>query len=300
MADKEIGLELHPVIRSCAVTMADPAGRERKVLGERDAKEMAARFGLTVHDVHREALGLGICPLRYLRNGASISEAEQLTLCTSCVAVVGAGGLGGHVILLLARIGIGRLVVVDPDRFDETNLNRQALSGLEAIGRWKAEEAGRVVAGINPGVRLTLYRDRVTSANAQDILREAEVVVDALDNIPDRFTVAEAAKSLGIPLVHGAVAGFEGQVMTIFPEDPGLKLLYGTRPPHGKARETGPSRGPEVFLGVPTLTPAVVAGLQAAEVLKIILKRGSIFRNRMLHVDLETGEIRPFTFEERG
>lgn len=292
-------MEIHDVIRSRSRVLRDPAGRETPVLAERDAQETASLLGLTVHDVHREALQVGICPLRYLRNRASISAEEQLALCVSCVTVVGAGGLGGHVILLLARLGIGRLVVVDPDRFDDTNLNRQALSSTEALGRWKVEEAERVVAAINPGVRMTVHRTRIDPGNARDLLKGSDVIVDALDNIPDRFTVEAAAKSLWIPLVHGALAGFEGQVMTIFPEDPGLTRLYGPPGAPGEGPESDPSRGPELFLGVPALTPAIVAGLQAAEVVKIILKRGNPLRNRMLHVDLETGEMQSFVFGER-
>lgn len=293
-------MDIQALIMSRSRKIHDPAGRETPILEERDALDVASRSGLTVHDVHREALQLDICPYRYLRNRASISGEEQLALCRSCVAVVGAGGLGGHVMLLLARTGIGHIVAVDDDRFDETNLNRQALSSLEALGRCKVEEAVRAVGAINPGVRVTAHEALITTANAKDLLKGSDVIVDALDNIPDRFTVEAASKSLGIPLVHGALAGFEGQVMTIFPEDPGLTRLYGRRGSGEQGAEMGPSHGPEVVLGVPTLTPAVVAALQAAEVVKIILNRGKLFRNRMLHVDLETGEMCPFVFEETG
>jgi len=290
-------MDIQELIESRGRKISDPAGRETRVMTEDDALDIASRTGCAVREVYREALRLGICPYRYLRNRASISGEEQLTLCGSCVAVVGAGGLGGHVILLLARMGIGHIVVVDPDRFDETNLNRQALSSPEALGKWKAEEAVKEVGRVNPGVRVTAHRLRIDSTNAEEMLRGSDVIVDALDNIPDRFVIETVSKSLGIPLVHGALAGFEGQVMTVFPEDSGIRCLYGPRDQVGEGgskRER--SRGPEVVLGVPAVTPAIVAGLQAAEVVKILLRRGKLFRNCMLHVDLETGEMCPLVF----
>jgi len=112
-----------------------------------------------------------------------------------------------------------------------------------------------------------------------------------LDNIPDRFILEEACNKLGIPLVHGALAGFEGQIMTIFPDDSGFNSLYKDRgADHDKAKS------PESVLGVPALMPALIATFQAMEVLKIILKRGRLFRNSMLHVDIESGQINEFTF----
>jgi len=276
----------------------DPAGREIPFLKDADAQEIASGLGITVHEVYQQALRCGICPRRYLRNGAAISLEEQWILSTSCVAVVGAGGLGGHVILLLARMGIGHLIVIDHDRFDETNLNRQALSSPGALGRLKSEEAAAVVAAVNPGVRMTSHPLRIDPSNASEILSGADVVVDALDNIQDRFVIEDAARSRGIPLVHGALAGLEGQVMTVFPGDAGLKRLY-TSPDTGEApAQSHPSRSPEAVLGVPTLTPALIATLQAAEVFKVLLKRGSPFRNVMVHVDLETGEMSHFSFGE--
>jgi len=128
--------------------------------------------------------------------------------------------------------------------------------------------------------------------NAREILAGSNVIVDALDNVPDRFSIQAAARSLKIPLVHGAVAGFEGQLMTIFPEDTGFSLLYGT----GHA-ERHPEKSPEALLGVPAVTPSFVATLQVMEVVKILLNRGTPLRNLMVHVDLEAGEMNRFTFQ---
>jgi molybdopterin/thiamine biosynthesis adenylyltransferase len=282
---------MQQLLQSKSKKINDPAGREVEILEDSQILKIAAESGCSAHDVYVEALGLGIYPYRYLRNRETISPKEQLKLANARVAVVGAGGLGGQVILLLARVGVGQIVVVDYDRFDETNLNRQALSSQRAIGKSKAEEAVMVVGAINPGVLITPHQVRIDPSNAREVLEGSDVVVDALDNIPARFTIENASKSMGIPLVHGALAGLEGQLMTVFPDDPGIKRLYGSNAAGGDK-----SKSPEAILGVPTLMPSFIATLQAMEVLKIILKRGRLFRNVMVHVDLENGTMNEFTF----
>ena len=279
------------LLESRSKKITDPAGREVEILEDRQALKIAVESDCSPHDVYVEALGLGIYPYRYLRNRETISPEEQLKLSKSRVAVVGAGGLGGQVILLLARVGVGQIVVVDYDRFDETNLNRQALSSQRALGKSKAEEAVIVVGSINPGVVVTPHQVKIDPSNAREVLEGSDVVVDALDNIPARFTIEEASKSMGIPLVHGALAGLEGQLMTVFPDDPGIKRLYGSSVAGGEK-----SKSPEAILGVPVLMPSFIATLQAMEVLKIILKRGRLFRNVMVHLDLESGKMNEFTF----
>jgi molybdopterin/thiamine biosynthesis adenylyltransferase len=283
--------EMLAQIRGGARSVKDPAGRDVQVLQDHEALEIASQFGRSLREVYMEALGLGICPYRYFRNHDALSLAEQLELARARVSVVGAGGLGGQIILLLARMGIGHLVVVDHDLFDETNLNRQALSSIAALGKSKSKEAVSVLAGVNPGVEVTALQVRMDPSTALDILTGSHVIVDALDSVRDRLSLEEAAKGLGIPLVHGALAGFQGQVMTIFPEDAGLRQIYGGLTDVGKGFKT-----PEAVLGVPAPTPALVATLQVMEVLKIILRRGNILRNKMAYVDLEGGDLKIFSF----
>jgi len=285
--------DMHQLLWKKAEKIIDPVGREVQVLSDRDALSIANQCRSKVHNVYIEALKLGIFPYRYLRNRETISLREQLKLAESRVAVVGAGGLGGQAILLLARLGIGHLVVVDHDVFDETNLNRQALCSEKALGNYKSEEAVAVVASINQGVEVAPYRMELDSSNALDVLSGSDVVIDALDNVPDRFVLERITKKLGIPLVHGALDGFEGRLMTIFPDDPGFKHLYGVEDMGGdKSKSLGD------VLGAPAPMPSLIATLQVMEVLKIILKRGRIFRNIMVHVDLETGQLNEFAFEE--
>jgi molybdopterin/thiamine biosynthesis adenylyltransferase len=293
--NSEIQINIRELLCAKSKKITDPAGREVEILEDAQASKVAEECHSTLHNVYIEALTLGMCPYRYLRNREAISLQEQLRLAKSRVAVIGAGGLGGQVILLLARMGIGTLVAVDYDVFDETNLNRQALSSMETLGKSKPEAAAVTVSSINPGVKVIPCQVKLDSSNASEILAGSDVAVDALDNVQDRFLLERTAKKLGIPLVHGALAGFEGQVMTIFPDDPGLKHLYRNAGAGGDK-----SKRPESILGVPTLTPSLIATLEAMEVLKIILKREKIFRNAMVHVDLETGQIDKFTFEKKA
>lgn len=283
--------DLVKMIQKKSIAVTDPAGRQIQCLRDDDAFKIAEACSLSVRHVYTETLRCDICPLRYVRNRNVISSAEQLKLAESKVAVVGGGGLGGHVIVLLARLGIGHLVVVDHDVFEETNLNRQALCDMNTIGIDKPGAAVDRVAEINPGVEVIAVRTKVTSSNVCEILRDCHVVVDALDTIPDRFVLEKGAKSMGIPIIHGALAGFEGRIMTIFPGDSGLANLYGNTDAPFNAAET-----PEAVLGVPAVTPSIIASFQVMEVIKVLLDRGKILRNMMIHIDLEAGAVEEFFF----
>lgn len=284
--------DIHRQIHESAKKITDPAGRDVHVIEDRAALEIAHRFSLSLHEIYTEALRLFIYPYRYIRNMDIISPAEQLKLAESQVAVIGAGGLGGQVILLLARMGIGRLIVVDYDRFDETNLNRQALCNQTVLQRSKARTASETVAAINPGVRVIAHQVRMDTAGIDQLLTGTDVIVDALDNAPDRLVLQEAACRLGVPMVHGALAGFEGRIMTVYPGDPGVKQLYDMEETAGADQER-----PEALLGVPAVTAAVIGTLQAMEVLKVLLHRGKIFRHIMAHIDLEDGRFEAFCFD---
>ena len=145
-------------------------------------------------------------------------------------------------------------------------------------------------AAIGKALELSALRTTIDLQAAKQILAGVDVVVDALDNAPDRLATEAAAGEIGIPFVHGALAGFDAQLMTVFPGDPGLKMLYG------ETAQKGDPRRPEAVLGVPAITPSVVASLQVMEVLKILMQRGNTLRNRLLHLDLESGQFDVFTF----
>lgn len=279
-------------IRERSRTVADPAGRAVRVIEDSASLEIARQAGLELPEIYRRALSLGISPYRYIRNGDTLSVAEQLRLAESRVAVAGAGGLGGQVILLLARVGVGTLVVADGDRFEESNLNRQALCAGETVGEWKALAAAAVVSAVNPGIRVIPHPVKLDAGVVDGILAGSDAVVDGLDNVPDRMLLQAAASRLGIPMVHGALAGFEGRVMTVLPGDVGVRSLYGDTP-----GPEDPER-PEAVLGVPAVTASLVGTLQAMEALKILLGRGTLFRNVMAYADLESGRLESFRLGE--
>jgi molybdopterin/thiamine biosynthesis adenylyltransferase len=262
-----------------------------KVLHEEKAIHLALKHQYNLKSVYVEALKMGVCPYRYIRNRESISIQDQIRLAGSRIAVVGSGGLGGHVILLLARIGIGHLRIIDGDVFDETNLNRQPLSSTETINKAKPQIAADVVNLINPSVEVSIITEKVNADNAENILSGVDVIVDALDNMDDRLVVEKTAKKNRIPFVHGAVAGFEGQVTTVFPEDKGLTFLYGENGFHVNDKDS-----PETIWGVPVLAPALIGSMQAMEVVKILLNRSGVFRNTLVHMDLENGQLNKYEY----
>jgi len=290
--NQETRTALEQAIKTKAKPIKDLVGRDIFTLAETHAEAVGQDLRVSLLDVYKTALSLGIYPRRYLRNRDSISVQNQLRLAESKVAVVGVGGLGGTVIQLLGRIGIGRLTVVDCDVFDETNLNRQVFCTREWVGKPKALAVQAQIKSINPGVEVLAHVVRLDPANGPEILAGCQVIVDALDNVKDRLALEAMAKSLGVPFVHGALAGFEGQILTVFPEDPGLKQIYGSGD-----ESPGPANRPEFLLGVPSITPSLVATLEAMEVLKILLNRGTPFRNKMVYIDLERGEWNQFRFQ---
>jgi len=263
------------------VQAATPYGGHR-VLALAAEIALAQQFGVSRREVEEAALLAGVVPLRYLRNIGTIGLEGQLALLRAAVAVVGLGGLGGYVVEGLARVGVGRLIVVDGDRFEEHNLNRQLLSLEAVLGRPKAEVAKERVLLVNGAVSVEAHFCRLDEENGPAILGDAAVVVDALDNLPDRLRLQTLAARLGKPLVHGAIAGFLGQVTTIFPGAPGLAALYGENP----ALE----RGMEELLGTPPATPMLVAALEVQETVKLITGKGRPLSNALLLLDTESGE----------
>lgn len=275
--------------------MADLAGRlrartvkvqagsqEYNILPQAAEMELAKELNMPRREIQIAALESGIVPGRYLRNMGTVGVAGQLRLLSSTVAVVGCGGLGGLVVELLARMGVGRLVLVDGDVFEDNNLNRQVLCTEADLGKPKVMAAYERALAVNAAVEVRCHKVRLTKENAASLLQGADVVVDALDNLPSRFALEEAAKTLHIPLVHGAIAGFLGQVLTVFPDDPGLAEIYG--PPGTR------ERGVEVETGNPAATPALVASFQVQEVVKLLTGVGEPLRRRLLYIDSARGE----------
>ncbi len=245
-------------------------------------KAAAERFKLTLGQIEAAILESELLPARYQRNRQTVSTAGQLQLFRSRVAVIGCGGLGGYVIEELARLGVGQIVAIDPDRFEEHNLNRQLLSSPAALGEAKVAAAARRVGEINPAVQLTPVEKAFAPDNGRELLAGASVVVDALDSIAVRLELADTCSAMEIPLVHGAIGGWFGHLATQLPGDDTLRQIY---------RSWNSGKGIEQQYGNPSFTPAVVASLEVAEVCKLLLGQGELLRNRQLTIDLLTMEI---------
>ncbi len=244
--------------------------------------QAAEYFSLTYSEIEEAALQLNILPSRYQRNRQTISTTQQFTLFHSTVAVIGCGGLGGYIIEELARLGVGNIKAIDPDVFEEHNLNRQILSTISVLGKPKADVAQARVNDINPAVNVIPIKDAFSKANGAELLHDANVVVDALDNIPVRIELAETCEMLKIPLVHGTIGGWYGQITTQLPGDKTIQKIYGR---HSKAT------GVEKVLGNPSFTPAIIASLEVAETCKILLNQGTTLRKRVLFINLLDMEI---------
>jgi molybdopterin/thiamine biosynthesis adenylyltransferase/rhodanese-related sulfurtransferase len=214
----------------------------------------------------------------------------QLKLLDSRVLLIGAGGLGSPASLYLAAAGVGHIGIVDDDRVDESNLQRQIAHSTERLGEWKAESAKRTLQALNPDVEVTPYLERLTSENVDRILDEGwDVIVDGADNFPTRYLVNDAAVWHDIPLVHGSIYRFEGQVTVFKPyEGPCYRCLFPQPPPP----ELAPSCAEGGVLGV---LPGIVGSLQASEALKLCLGIGESLAGRLLLFDALTTDFSEVT-----
>ncbi len=268
------------MLTAAARNQRQPDGNDRSVLALQDSTDIAQRGGRTRKEIDLLALEHDIIPERYLRNLNILSPGDQIRLLQSRVCIVGLGGLGGYVTETLARLGVGGLTVVDGDCFDESNLNRQVLSTEHNLSQTKTAAAVERILTINSALYVQEYNELMNPDNVSMLLEQTDIAVDCLDNIHARFILEKGAKKAGIPLVSAAVAGFSGQVLSIFPQDPGLEQVYG--PPHSHSAD----KGAETTLGNLGCTVSLVASLECAEVVKILLEKKSNLRNQLLVIDL--------------
>jgi len=219
---------------------------------------------------------------RYARhlNLPEIGLAGQKKICAARVLCIGAGGLGSPVLLYLAAAGVGKLGIVDFDAVDLSNLQRQILHGTDKLGRPKTESSRESLRRINPEVEVVVHQTRLTSANALDILRPYDIVVDGTDNFPTRYLTNDACVLLRKPNVYGSIFRFEGQAGLFAPHlgGPCYRCLYPEPPPPG----TVPSCAEGGVLGV---LPGVIGCIQATEVLKLITGAGESLLGRLLLYD---------------
>ena len=220
---------------------------------------------------------------RYARNHNTISQEENDRLKDFRVLVAGSGGLGGFIIEELGRLGIGHITAVDGDVFEESNLNRQLLSTEALLGTPKAEAAGIRMQAVNSEVEVIPKTLFITEENCEELIAGHDLVVDALDRISVRLLLEDCCEKQGIPLIHGAIGGWYGQVTSVFPGDRTLHQLY---PLDEKTGEPLTDKGAETELGNPSFTPAVIASIQTAEAVKTLLGREGVLRKKLLTIDL--------------
>jgi sulfur-carrier protein adenylyltransferase/sulfurtransferase len=209
-----------------------------------------------------------------------VGEDGQQRLLDARVLLVGAGGLGSPASLYLAAAGVGTLGIIDADVVDESNLQRQIVHSTDRLGEPKVASARRTIEALNPDVKVVPFEERLTSENVERILDSGwDVIVDGADNFPTRYLVNDASIWHDIPVVHGSIYRFEGQVTVFAPgQGPCYRCLFPTPPPP----ELAPSCAEGGVLGV---LPGIIGSLQANEALKLILERGDTLVGRLLLFD---------------
>ena len=216
---------------------------------------------------------------RYARNIPALTEEECILLQRKRVAVIGCGGLGGHLIDQLARIGVGFIRAVDGDVFEDSNLNRQLLSEVPLLGSSKAKAAADRIARVNPDITVDAVETFLTQENASQIIAGCDAVLDGLDNIESRKILSAACREAGIPYIFGAIQGWVAQAAVSMPDDRLLDVLY----PAGTV-----IRDKSVL----SFTPALCTSMQVALCIKLLtgkpVETGTVYYFDLLNQEFET------------
>lgn len=227
-------------------------------------------------------------PTRYIGDGyweiasrqmSIVTRSEQQRFKDAKITVIGCGGIGGETIEMLARMGIGELVLVDKDAFDLSNLNRQTLASISDLGLEKTDVAREKVRLINPYVKVTTFNEHVDKTNIDKIIGDSDIVIDALDNVLTRVIVSRKAKEKKIPYIHGAIHGTRGQVSVFLPDTKTYEEMFNL-PSLGKELSDEVIEDlKNVTSGVPPVigpTPNLIGCLEAFEAYKIITGVGKV------------------------
>lgn len=223
--------------------------------------------------------------LRFSRNilVREIGPEGQERLFRSSALVVGAGGLGSPALLYLAAAGVGRIGIIDGDRVDPSNLNRQVIHPESAVGRPKAESAAEALKALRSGIAAEIHVVALTTDNAPDLFRRYDVVIDGSDNFPTKYLCSDASVLTGTPLVHAGVLRFGGQIMTVLPgKGPCLRCLIPEIPP----RKDTPTCSESGIVGA---AAGIIGAWQAAEAIKLLAGAGEPLCGRLLAIDALAG-----------
>jgi molybdopterin/thiamine biosynthesis adenylyltransferase/rhodanese-related sulfurtransferase len=283
-----------PIIIYCAAGNRSAfAAQTLEQLGYRDVVSMTGGFGRWKNEGRPWMTPAALSPEqrnRYHRHILlpEIGEEGQQRLLEAKVLLLGAGGLGSPAALYLAAAGVGTLGIVDMDVVDASNLQRQILHNVERVGERKVDSAKKTLTALNPDVNVVTYDVRFGADNILDILDGYDVVVDGTDNFPTRYLLNDASLLKRIPVVHGSIFRFEGQV-TVF--DPYNGPCYRCLLPEPPPPELAPSCAEAGVLGV---LPGIVGSIQALEAMKVILDLGEPLRGRLLAYDALEESFRTF------
>lgn len=216
---------------------------------------------------------------RYSRQIPLIGKEGQEKLKGAKILIAGAGGLGSPIATYLAMAGVGRIVIVDNDVVEISNLNRQTLHWTADVGRKKTVSAEEKLRTMNPYIEVETISRTIDEKNVNDIVGDVDLIVDALDNFATRYHLNSVAVKRNIPFIYGAVRGFHGHVMTVIPNQTAcLRCVFPQSPPA------------EIFpiIGV---TPGIIGSIQATEVIKYITGKGELLTNKLLLWDGMSGEM---------
>lgn len=225
-------------------------------------------------------------PNRYKRNYKTISLEEQDKLAKATVAIVGCGGLGGSMAEEFSRLGVGNLILVDGDRIEESNLNRQLFATEETMGIKKVEAARKRLQAVNSTTELRLIADWFNEENAASFFEGADLVCDALDSISRRVSLEKSCHRLKLPLIYAGIAGWYGMMGVSFPGDFSVSRLFRQG-----------EKGMEKVWGNPAFTPWILASLTVVEAVKVLLDREVSLRHSWLQVDLLDMEFERFDLQ---
>jgi sulfur carrier protein ThiS adenylyltransferase len=230
-------------------------------IGDSPLARLASDAGLSLREAQKIACEHEIWPERYVRNTGLFTGAEEARLLRAAVLPVGLGGLGGHLLDMMLRLGVGRIAGADGDLVEESNLNRQILATGATLGQAKARAAAEYAVRINPAVEFTPIESFLRGAKLLEVLRGKDLLLDALGGLKDRKALHDAAAKSHVPMISAGVAGFVGWLAVVHPGDP------------GPADFLGQGKGAEESLGNPAPAVAFAAALQCAEAAKFLAGR---------------------------
>ncbi|MCY3632619.1 MAG: molybdopterin-synthase adenylyltransferase MoeB [bacterium] len=289
LPDKDI-----PVVVMCAGGVRSAfAAQTLQEMGYSDVVSMDGGFNRWKDEGRDWALPVSLTPdqrNRYHRHLLlpEVGTEGQIKLLEAKVLCLGAGGLGSPAALYLAAAGVGTVGIVDMDVVDASNLQRQILHNVDRVGDRKVDSAKKTLNALNPDVNVVTYDVRLGADNIVDVIKDYDVIVDGADNFPVRYMLNDASVKLGIPVVHGSIFRFEGQV-TVF--DPRNGPTYRDMIPEPPPAEMAPSCAEAGVLGV---LPGIVGSIQALEAIKLILGHGDTLVGRLLAFDASEMSFREY------